>query len=50
VVHFKGSYIRSAGTKSAAILDGTKLCRVEELRNVPVAVEIGRQASIASGR
>ena len=30
IVDLKGSYIRSAGTKSAAILDGTKLCRVEE--------------------
>src|SRR4029450_7198549 len=30
-VDLKGSYIRSAGTKSAAILDGTKLCRVEEV-------------------
>ena len=30
IVDLKGSYIRSAGTRSAAILDGTKLCRVEE--------------------
>jgi hypothetical protein len=30
IVDLKGSYLRSAGTKSAAILDGTKLCRVEE--------------------
>ena len=29
IVDLKGSYIRSAGTKSA-LLDGTKLCRVEE--------------------
>ncbi len=30
IVDLKGSYLRSAGTKSAAILDGTELCRVEE--------------------
>src|SRR6266700_1080267 len=30
IVDLKGTYVRSAGTKSAAILDGTKLCRVEE--------------------
>jgi len=30
IVDLKGSYLRSAGTKSAAIRDGTKLCRVEE--------------------
>jgi hypothetical protein len=30
IVDLKGSYLRSAGTKSAAILDATKLCRVEE--------------------
>jgi hypothetical protein len=30
IVDLKGTYVRSAGTKSAAILDRTKLCRVEE--------------------
>ena len=30
IVDLKGTYVRSAGTKSAAILDGTELCRVEE--------------------
>jgi hypothetical protein len=30
IVDLRGSYIRSAGTKSAAILDGSELCRVEE--------------------
>ena len=30
IVDLKGSYIRSAGTKSAAILDGSEFCRVEE--------------------
>jgi VRR-NUC domain len=30
IVDLKGSYTRSAGTKSAAILDGSELCRVEE--------------------
>ena len=30
IVDLKGSYLRSAGTKSAAILDGSELCRVEE--------------------
>ena len=30
IVDLKGSYIRTAGTKWAGILDGTELCRVEE--------------------
>jgi hypothetical protein len=30
IVDLKGSYIRTAGTKWAAILDGAELCRVEE--------------------
>jgi hypothetical protein len=30
IVDLKGTYVRSAGTKSAAILDGTELCRAEE--------------------
>src|SRR6266516_1986916 len=30
IVDLKATYVRSAGTKSAAILDGTELCRVEE--------------------
>jgi hypothetical protein len=30
IVDLKGTYLRSAGIKSAAILDGTELCRVEE--------------------
>ena len=30
IVELKGSYSRSAGSKSAAILDGTEPCRVEE--------------------
>jgi VRR-NUC domain len=30
IVDLKGTYIRSAGTKSAEILDGSELCRVEE--------------------
>jgi hypothetical protein len=30
IVDLKGSYIRTAGTKWAEILDGTELCRVEE--------------------
>jgi len=30
IIDLKGTYVRSAGTKSAAILDGTELCRVEE--------------------
>ena len=30
IVDLKGSYSRSAGSKWAAILDGTELCRVEE--------------------
>ena len=30
IVDLKGSYSRSAGSKSAAVLDGTELCRVEE--------------------
>jgi hypothetical protein len=29
IVDLKGTYLRSAGIKSAAILDGTELCRVE---------------------
>jgi hypothetical protein len=32
IVDLKGSYIRTAGTKWAEILDGTELCRVEELQ------------------
>ena len=30
IVELTGSYSRSAGSKSAAILDGTEPCRVEE--------------------
>src|SRR6266542_5789077 len=30
IVDLKGTYVRSAGIKSASILDGTELCRVEE--------------------
>jgi hypothetical protein len=30
IVDLKGSYIRTAGAKGAAILDGMELCRVEE--------------------
>src|SRR6266487_3730036 len=30
IVDLKGSYLSSAGTKSAKILDGSELCRVEE--------------------
>jgi VRR-NUC domain len=30
IVGLKGNYVRSAGIKSAAILDGAELCRVEE--------------------
>src|SRR6266516_4317333 len=30
IVDLKGTYVRSAGIKSAAILDGAELCRVEE--------------------
>jgi len=30
IVDLKGTYLRSAGIKSASILDGTELCRVEE--------------------
>src|SRR6195256_959458 len=30
IVGLKGTYVRNAGIKSAAILDGAELCRVEE--------------------
>src|ERR1700720_2617986 len=30
IVDLTGTYVRNAGIKSAAILDGTELCRVEE--------------------
>ena len=30
IVDLKGTYVRNAGIKSAAILDGAELCRVEE--------------------
>ena len=30
IVGLKGTYVRDAGIKSAAILDGAELCRVEE--------------------
>ena len=30
IVGLKGTYVRNAGVKSAAILDGAELCRVEE--------------------
>src|SRR6202048_5246833 len=30
IVVLKGTYVRNAGIKSAAILDGAELCRVEE--------------------
>ena len=30
IVDLTGSYVRNAGIKSAAILDGAELCRVEE--------------------
>ena len=35
IVDLKGSYIRSPGMKSAAIFDGTELCRVRGVCRTP---------------
>jgi hypothetical protein len=50
IVDLTGTYVRNAGIKSAAILDGAELCRVEEFDTPPACLCTGCMTRFAETR